>query len=213
MKRLEASLDWARDYPVDRIASAVQEIGFSCTRCGQCCSGAPAEPHAATVFPDEVRSIRDRTDRSWDDIARPMPFGVADGSGETFEWALQTDETGDCVFIEGEESHTRCSIYEDRPLLCRTYPFRLVLPGTGAPESTAVERFGRVEAYESPGLGAETTWEGAVAVAERLKERAIRELEETIALREQYRPRPDASGVVVHDAEGAKRPDGRPIGD
>jgi hypothetical protein len=47
-------------------------------------------------------------------------------------------------------------------------------------------------------------------LAAALKERAIREIEEAITVRENYEPH-DVDGVVVHDSEGQKRPDGTPI--
>jgi hypothetical protein len=47
-------------------------------------------------------------------------------------------------------------------------------------------------------------------LAEALKERAIRELEEAIGVRDNYEPT-DVDGVVVHDSEGQKRPDGSPV--
>jgi len=211
MERLEAALDWAKSYDVEQIARSVQAIGFECTRCGRCCQGTEAEPHTATVFPDEVRAIQDSTGRSWSGVARPMPYGISDGGGETFEWALQGGNCGDCTFLESDGDRTRCSIYGDRPLLCQTYPFKLSLPVTGGPDASAVASHGKVVASECPGLGGEMSRKRALAIAETLKERAIRELQETRSLRENYRPRPDLSGVVVHDSEGRKRPDGRPV--
>lgn len=212
MDRLEAALDWAQAFDIEQIADRVEEIGFECTRCGKCCQGTETEPHTAIVFPDEVRAIRDTTGKSWPEIARPMPFGVRDGAGETFEWALQTDDCGDCTFLESEGTHTRCSIYGERPLLCRTYPFSLGLPGTGESEAAAVAVSGRVRASECPGLGAEIGRKRALAIAETLKKRAVRELQETIELRDHYLPRPDREGIVVHDSEGAKDQFGRPVG-
>ncbi|APE95967.1 YkgJ family cysteine cluster protein [Halodesulfurarchaeum formicicum] len=208
MERLEAALEFVRQLDPEPIARHLQEIGFECTRCGRCCSAADGEPHTATVFPDEVRAIQTETGDEWAEIARPMPFGIEDGTGETFEWALQTAPNGDCTFLTSEDDRTRCSIYGSRPLLCQTYPFSLSLPGTGVSEDAAVESAGRVRASACPGLGAELDAERARSMAERLKTRAVRELEETIALREQYQPVPDPEGVIVHDSEGAKYPDG-----
>ena len=53
--------------------------------------------------------------------------------------------------------------------------------------------------------------EDAEDLAAALKQRAVRELEEAIAVRDRHEPRPDADGVVVHDSEGPKRPDGTPL--
>ncbi len=209
VNRLEAALDWAVTLDTESIAAHIQEIGFECTRCGRCCQASGEDPHTATVFPDEIRTIRASTDLAWDDIARPMPYGLSDGTGETFEWALQTGGDGRCTFLEDETAGTTCEMYESRPLLCRTYPFSLALPGTGISEDAAVAAAGRVRASQCPGLGAEMSRKRALAIADTLVERAKTELRETIALRETYTPRPDATGTVVHDSEGPKRPDGR----
>ena len=72
----------------------------------------------------------------------------------------------------------------------------------------AVDREGAVRAHECEGLGRDIDREDAEELAAALKQRAVRELEEAIDVRERYEPHPDADGVVVHDSEGTKRPDG-----
>ncbi|MFQ3320526.1 MAG: Fe-S-cluster containining protein [Natronomonas sp.] len=192
------------------------------------------EPHTATVFPDEVRELQGAAEETfdeeydWRDAARPMPYGVSEGEagpeGETFEWALQTDACGDCAFYEEGESRSdserssddeprdggtgACTVHDSRPLVCQTYPFSVALGGTNEPMGEAVDREGLVRAHECEGLGRDISREEAEELAEALKRRAIRELEEAIDLRNEYEPRPDVEGVVVHDSEGAKRPDG-----
>ena len=234
MESLESELDRARDLAVDDLADAIESIGFECTRCGACCKGydpdsdgdggekttddadaTDREPHTATVFPDEIRDIEDATDYDWRDMARPMPYGLdgddGDQSGETFEWALQTDACGDCTFYEEREDGTgSCSVHDDRPLICQTYPFSVALGGTSQPMGEAVDGEGMVRAHECEGLGRDISREEAEELAAALKERAIREIEEAIGVRENYEPR-DVDGVVVHDSEGQKRPDGTPV--
>jgi hypothetical protein len=231
VQSLETELDRARDLDVAALADAIESIGFECTRCGACCKAVEGESghdHTATVFPDEVRRLQGTGDYDWRDVARPMPFGVEDGpdgpEGETFEWSLQTDACGDCVFYsenraeaesgdegaDGAEGAGVCTVHDDRPLICRTYPFSVALGGTSQPMSEAVDREGLVRAHECEGLGREISRGEAEELAAALKERAIRELEEAIAVRDGYEP-VDAEGVVVHDSEGAKRPDGRPL--
>jgi Fe-S-cluster containining protein len=248
---LESELERARDLDVDELADAIKSIGFECTRCGGCCKAVETEDgtedHTATVFPDEVRRLQETGDGDydWRDVARPMPFGLTEGEdgpeGETFEWALQTDGCGDCVFYEehgdggdgsagGEDADGpgTCTVHGDRPLICRTYPFSLALGGTSQPMGEAVDSAGPevpqadgsaatdsidgeglVRAHECEGLGRDISREDAKELAATLKQRAVRELEEAIAVRDEYRPL-DADGVVVHDSEGPKRPDGRP---
>nr|WP_305882923.1 YkgJ family cysteine cluster protein [Halobellus rarus] len=207
--------------------------------------GEGTEPHTATVFPDEVRRLQsvaaDADGRrresepdgsgaengsksaeryDWRDVARPMPYGVVDGAdgpeGETFEWALQTDACGDCVFYEevGERgdgtAKGACQVHEDRPLICETYPFSVALGGTSQPMGEAVDEAGMVRAHECEGLGRDISRADAEELAAALKERAIRELEEAIGVRDNYEP-VDVDGVVVYDSEGPKRPDGTAI--
>jgi len=220
MESLEAELARARELDVSELADAIQSIGFECTRCGACCKGTDTgdgrEEHTATVFPDEVRDLQAATDHEydWRDVARPMPYGLREGEsgpeGETLEWALQTDACGDCTFYEEREDGTgACTVHEDRPLICRTYPFSVALGGTSQPMGEAADRVGAVRAHECEGLGRDIDRVEAEDLAVALKERAVRELEEAIAVRDGYEPADPAPGeVVVHDSEGAKRPDG-----
>ena len=217
MESLEAELARAREIEVSTVADAIETIGFECTRCGACCTGEGGEDgdeHTATVFPDEIRELQASTDYDFRDVARPTPFGLREGEdgleGETFEWALQTDACGDCTFYEeSEDGRGGCGVYDDRPHICRTYPFSLDLGGTSQPMGEAVDREGLVRAHECEGLGRDISREEAEELARALIERAITELEEAIAVRDSYEPADPGPGeVVVHDSEGAKRPDG-----
>jgi Fe-S-cluster containining protein len=196
-----------------------------------------AHDHVATVFPDEVRRLQraaaegdgtagEGMEYDWRDVARPMPYGLTEGpdgpEGETFEWALQTDDCGDCQFYaegdgdgatgDGDAGSGRCTVHADRPLVCRTYPFSVALGGTSQPMGEAVDGEGMVRAHECEGLGRDISRADAEELAGALKERAVRELEEAIAVRDSYDPVETEPGeVVVHDSEGAKRPDGSPV--
>ncbi len=215
---LERELERARTLDTEALADAIESIGFACTRCGECCTahgaGDDHEEHTATVFPDEVRELQNATDGGWRDVARPIPYGLTDGpdgpEGETFEWALQTDGCGDCAFYAEDENGTgACTVHADRPLICQTYPFSLALGGTNQPMGEPVEQEELVRAHDCEGLGREISREDAKALAVTLKRRAIREIEETIAVSESYEPTAPGRGeIVVHDSEGAKHPDG-----
>jgi len=185
------------------------------------------EPHTATVFPDEVRELQATADNmrdgtadtdahsptEWRDVARPMPYGLDDenSTGTTFEWALQTDACGDCVFYKEADGVGSCQSHDNRPLICATYPFSVALGGTSQPMGEAVDTAGMVRAHECEGLGRDITREAAEELAATLRTRAIRELEEAISLRDAYEPPGNTDGIVVHDSEGAKRPDGTAI--
>ncbi|MFB6114056.1 MAG: YkgJ family cysteine cluster protein [Halodesulfurarchaeum sp.] len=212
MERLETVLYRARNLDVAELGEAVQAIGFECTRCGACCSRSGNEAHVATVFPREIREIRAETGRAFREVARPIPFGLEGDSGETFEWALQTDDCGDCTFHETDNpSGSRCGIYSSRPLICRTYPFDVDLGFGGDRLEAVAERSGDLIAYECQGLGEPIGRERARSLAETVRERAIRDIEEAIAVRDQYEPVSGDHDIVVHDSEGAKKPDGTPI--
>ena len=235
---LEAELARARELDVSELADAIESIGFECTRCGACCKGYDTddgrEPHTATVFPDEVRAIQEATEYDadgddvavaatsetsleWRDVARPMPYGLEEGDdgpeGETFEWALQTNSCGDCRFYEEDDAgQGACRVHADRPLICETYPFSVDVAGTSQPMGEAVDEEGIVRAHECEGLGRDISREDAAEMARALKERAVREIREAIAVADAYRPvETDAGEVVVHDSEGAKRPDGSAV--
>ncbi|ELY71552.1 YkgJ family cysteine cluster protein [Natrinema versiforme] len=222
MQSLDAELEDARRLAIDDLADAIESIGFECTRCGACCTGEAEDDHTATVFPDEVRDLEESDeydgDYDWRDIARPMPYGLSENEagdleGETFEWALQTDDCGDCTFYEEDDSGTgACTAHGDRPLICQTYPFSVALSGTSQPMGEAVDEAGVVRAHECEGLGRDISRDDAEDLARALKERAVRELEEAIAVRDEYEPASPAPGeVVVHDSEGPKRIDGTPL--
>ncbi len=210
MQSLEAELERAKALDTADLADAIENIGFECTRCGACCTSEADDPHTATAFPDEVRELQDATDYDFRDVARPMPYGLTDGTGETFEWALQTDDCGDCRFYEeDDEGLGACSVHPDRPLICETYPFSVELDGTSQPMGEAVDESGIVRAHECEGLGRDISRTEAEELADALKQRAVRELEEAIGVRENYEPANPAPGeVVVHDSEGAKNPNG-----
>lgn len=223
MESLESELAAARDLDVADLAAAIETIGFECTRCGACCKAEEgcdsgesdgtdqSDPHTATVFPDEIRRLQAAGDYDFRDVARPMPYGIEETperpQGETFEWALQTDDCGDCTFYEESDGEGACTVHADRPLICRTYPFSVALGGTSQPMGEAVDADGMVRAHECEGLGRNISRADAEELAAALKERAVRELTEAIDVRENYEAT-DADGVVVHDSEGQKRPDG-----
>jgi hypothetical protein len=85
---------------------------FTCTQCGNCCTGAPG---VVWVNDDEIAAIADYLDKPIGEIrlmhTRPYPGGTS----------LTEFANGDCTFLD---PHTRgCTIYPVRPRQCRTWPF------------------------------------------------------------------------------------------
>ncbi|MBN2563313.1 MAG: YkgJ family cysteine cluster protein [Phycisphaerae bacterium] len=110
--------DRSRKRPDNTAAEAVWYRGglrFTCTECGNCCSGAPGY-----VFVTR-----------WE-IEKIAAFIGCAGKGLTrkhlrrvgLRHSLTEDkETGDCCFLEHKEGRRICGIYPVRPLQCRTWPF------------------------------------------------------------------------------------------
>lgn len=178
------------------VAKKVADTGFRCKRCGKCCKNAWGD-NTVSAFPGEVRAIAQATGLEWLDVVCPMESQDMDESGEyhTFEWALQKQKNGDCKFLKDG----KCTIYEVRPLICRTYPMRL--------ESK------ELELYECDGLcSGPMPEEEARRIAVMLHQRQIRETGETIALLQHFKPfkpvtrDPSIDKIyIVHDSEGSHR--------
>lgn len=192
------NLDTAESLDTDEIADAVESVGFECTDCGDCCTSGES-PLAVTVFPDERRVLGDTTGLSPEEATEPSPFSET----ETFEWTVRRDGCGDCYFYDG----AGCSVYSDRPHVCKTYPFRIELDGeTGDGDDSIELETGNAELVldDCEGVGREMPREAAVELARSLKKRVLKEEREAIELIEAYeRVEPPEGHVVVHDSEGS----------
>jgi len=119
LSKLREDLLAARGLSTERLAAQIQEIGFQCQRCGECCTG---EDNSVVVFPFEIRRILQYMGMDWNDVVEPPQEGEWDSEGvfHTLEWRLKKED-GSCKFY----AKWRCKIYGTRPLLCSTYPFYL----------------------------------------------------------------------------------------
>lgn len=88
-------------------------LRFECTRCGRCCGGAPG---FVWVTDAEIATLARRFGVSDAELRRRYTRQV-DGLGISL---TETDDY-DCVFLDREQG--LCTVYEDRPRQCRTYPF------------------------------------------------------------------------------------------
>ncbi|OPY36448.1 MAG: Flagellin N-methylase [Methanoregula sp. PtaU1.Bin051] len=106
----------------ESLARQVQSAGFSCTRCGRCCQCHDEGSALVMVFPSEIRAIIAVTGLSWEEVAEPYPETIRNASGGryTLGWCLKRNG-GACRFLED----SRCTVYDSRPWICRTYPFML----------------------------------------------------------------------------------------
>ena len=90
-------------------------LRFTCTQCGNCCTGAPGY---VWVSREEIRRIARFLGRNDEWLPADQLRRVG------FKYSLTERANSDCVFLvsAGDRKRT-CSIYPVRPLQCRTWPF------------------------------------------------------------------------------------------
>lgn len=192
--RLKQELAAAGQLDVNELAEGLKNYTFSCRRCASCCQNACGD-NTVALFPGEVRRIMEFTGLDWLDIAAPPESDVYDMGGRrhAFEWVLKKTPGGDCIFLEGGS----CKIYDVRPCICQTYPFSFD---------------GRdIQAYLCDGIETNDRTDNDLnELASSLKERYVREIQESLQLFEKYEPfepgtASDSDIVILHDSEGTKQ--------
>ena len=89
-------------------------LAFECTGCGNCCSG----PSSGFVWVDDTEIAKLAARMGIDDVDRfDHQFVRRVGARRS----LVEYSDGDCIFLDPDSR--RCSVYEDRPRQCRTWPF------------------------------------------------------------------------------------------
>jgi len=90
-------------------------LSFECTQCGDCCSG-PGEGYV-WVTPQEIVALASAIGMSGqlEEFERKFTRKV----GELTSLVEYSD--GDCIFLDPKSRG--CSVYEARPVQCRTWPF------------------------------------------------------------------------------------------
>ena len=120
-------------------------LSFTCTRCGNCCTG---EPGFVWVNGDEIAAIAEARGVSAEEVS--AMYTRLGHRGRT----LREKPNGDCIFYERDQG---CTIYDVRPRQCRTWPFwesnvktpaawqrtRSVCPGSGQGELISAEEITR----------------------------------------------------------------------
>lgn len=86
-------------------------LSFRCTRCGDCCTGAPG---FVWVDDAEVQALAQRVRLT------PEQFRAAYTRDAHRGLTLREKANGDCVFYDAAVG---CTVYEARPRQCRTWPF------------------------------------------------------------------------------------------
>jgi Fe-S-cluster containining protein len=86
-------------------------LRFECTQCGKCCTGAPGY---VWLNDEEVDALATRVDVSREVFLRE--YTRREGGRRT----LIEKPNNDCVFYE---KGVGCTVYEQRPRQCRSWPF------------------------------------------------------------------------------------------
>jgi len=176
--------------PLRALADRVLAIGFRCSRCGDCCRGTGTDGSLVLLGREEVERLTRRLGLPLEEVAEPYPDVVEfRGARCRLGWALRRTGEGACRFYDEVGG---CSVYEDRPHLCRTYPF--MLDGD------------RLIVSECPGIGGPLDDVEALAIASDLILRRGAEEEDARAIRErlastELRPGED----VLIDSRGVYR--------
>jgi uncharacterized protein len=87
-------------------------LRFECTGCGDCCTGGPGY---VWVNQAEIDALARRLGLPVDEFEQRFVREV--GVRRT----LKERKNYDCVFLDAETR--KCTVYEDRPRQCRTWPF------------------------------------------------------------------------------------------
>lgn len=87
-------------------------LNFTCTQCGNCCTGAPG---VVWVTEDEIAQIAEVRGTSVDEVRERHTRSV---EGRV---SLTERTNGDCTFFDPQTR--RCTVYGARPSQCRTWPF------------------------------------------------------------------------------------------
>lgn len=87
-------------------------LKFTCTQCGDCCSGAPGY---VWVVNEEIDALAAQMQLTTDEFERLYVRRVG------IRRSLKEYPDGDCILLDPQTR--KCTVYEARPRQCRTWPF------------------------------------------------------------------------------------------
>jgi Fe-S-cluster containining protein len=93
-----------------------KNLAFSCILCGICCGDTKEKKRKILLLNEEAIWISNKIGKKILDFAIPC----VDTS--PYLYRILKKENGKCIFLS---ENNQCCIYQDRPLICRFYPFEL----------------------------------------------------------------------------------------
>jgi uncharacterized protein len=87
-------------------------LRFTCTQCGDCCSGAPGY---VWVDPSEIASLAEAMKMDEETFCDQFVRRVG------ARLSLKEYSDGDCILLDPQTR--KCLAYDGRPIQCRTWPF------------------------------------------------------------------------------------------
>jgi Fe-S-cluster containining protein len=132
-------------------------LRFSCTQCGNCCSGPPGY---VLFTAQEAAAMAQFLNLPLVEFFKLYTHRV---EGEVSLNEVQTEHGLDCVFLKRDEvtGKALCSIYPVRPQQCRTWPFW--------PDNLASQRTWRRAGQRCPGMTAGNAGQGRLYTIDEIR--------------------------------------------
>ena len=102
------------DYPAN--------VCFDCSKCGLCCGDTPEKKRRVLLLKADAQKIAEHTKQPISQFAHKTR-----GSAPYIFEMHKNPADGKCVFLKDNQ----CTIYSQRPLICRFYPVELTTDETG----------------------------------------------------------------------------------
>jgi Fe-S-cluster containining protein len=95
-------------------------LSFSCTQCGNCCTGAPGYVWISKV---EIERLAEHLNITTDQVIEKYCRKI--GNRVSLQERRTAQGNYDCIFLheQPETKKRTCTVYPVRPLQCRTWPF------------------------------------------------------------------------------------------
>lgn len=205
---LKREIEKAKKLCPEKIAAEIQDIGFACQHCGECCRRAFGD-NRVIVLPAEIEKIREYTGLPWPEVAGPLlpdrfeEIGEKENVGEeedaeanekgiTEEPVVPFELSEEDIDSEGNlhtfgwmlrrKRNGNCSFLEEETNRCRIYPVRSMLCSTYPFYMEELE----LQTCECDGLGSQISKEESQKLAKVILSRYLAELEDMLAIYEKF---------------------------